>query len=111
MNQRRAWLAGLVVGAWAGFLLVYGLVLGMLLVLAFAILAAIGRRSMAAIGGLLLGAGAILLMIIALANVNCTGLFAHENDACTAPDLTGYVVAGSEMALIGGAFTALSIRR
>jgi hypothetical protein len=108
--NRRDWLAGLVVGAWAGFLLVYGPVLGLLLVLMCAISAAMAR-SMSAIGGLLLGAGVILLVIIALANANCTGLFAHEDDACTPPDLTGFVIAGSAMVLLGGAFTERSIRR
>ena len=110
MNPRRDWLAGLVVGAWAGFLLVYGLVLGLVLGAAFAIAAAIGR-SMAAIGGLFLGAGGVLLMIIGLANANCVGLFAHEDGACTPPDLTAFVAAGLSMAFIGSVATARAIRR
>jgi hypothetical protein len=54
MNPRRDWLAGLVVGAWAGFCLVYFAIIGATLFVGFLIGAAIGR-SLAAVGGLLLG--------------------------------------------------------
>ncbi|HEX2756314.1 MAG TPA: hypothetical protein VHM48_12670 [Candidatus Limnocylindrales bacterium] len=108
MNPRRDWLAGCTVGAWTGFALVYAPVVGAVLFVAFAVPAAIGR-SLAAIGGLLVGSGAVMLLMIALANWNCAGLFAGNDSGCTPPDLTGWLVAGAAMALLGGVLTVLAI--
>ena len=103
MSPRGNWLAGLTVGAWAGFFLVYFPVVGAVLFLGFTIGAAIGR-SLEAMAGLLVGAGAAILLMLALANSNC-------QSGCTPPDLTGFVVVGSAMALIGAALTLRIIRR
>jgi hypothetical protein len=98
------WFAGLVLGAWAGFLLIYGVVIGLALIVTFTVLAGI-RRSAAAIGGLLAGAGGSLLVILALANLNCAGAFASDGESCTPPDLTGWFVTGSLLALVGVGLT------
>jgi hypothetical protein len=110
MNPRRDWFAGFVLGAWIGFSLVYFAVVGAVLLIGFAIGAAIGRSS-AALGGVLLGAGALLLLILALANANCTGLFDHGEGGCTPPDLTGFLVAGLAMTVMGGLLTIGALRR
>ncbi len=99
MNPRRDWFAGLVLGAWTGFCLVYFAIVGVVLFVGFAIGASIGR-SRAAIGGLLVGAGAVTLVMLALANANC-------DSGCTPPDLTGWLVAGS--AIVGALITVVAI--
>jgi uncharacterized membrane protein len=108
MNPRRDWFAGVVLGAWIGFSLIYFAIVGAVLLIGFAIGAAIAR-SLAALGGVLLGAGALLLLILALANANCAGLFDHDEGGCTPPDLTGFLVAGLAMALVGGVLTIRAI--
>lgn len=110
MSRRRDWLAGVVVGASAGFLLVYGFVFGVLLTLAFAIPAALGR-STAAIGGLLAGAGAVILVMLTLANLRCAGLLGADDGGCTPPDLTGWFAAGAVMAVSGVVLTLLAAVR
>ena len=101
MNPRRDWLAGLTVGAWAGFSLVYFSIIGLALLLGFAGGAALGR-SWAAGGGLLLAAGAVILLMLGLATSRCDA-------GCSPPDLTGFVVAGSAMALIGAVLTVQAV--
>jgi hypothetical protein len=108
VSPRRDSFAGFVLGAWIGFALVYFAIVGAVLLIGFAIGAALGR-SLAALGGVLLGAGALLLLILALANANCAGLFDHGEDACTPPDLTGFLVAGLGMTLIGGVLTVRAV--
>ena len=94
MNPRRDWLAGLTVGAWAGFALVYFPFVGAVLMIGFT-LGAVVKRATVALGGLLLGAGTAMLAMLLLASSSCQA-------GCTAPDVTGFVVAGSSMALVGG---------
>jgi hypothetical protein len=107
MNPRRDWLAGLVVGAWAGFCLVYFPIIGAVLLVGFSIGAAIAR-SPAADGGLLAGAGGLILLMLALANWNCAGNYGLHDGACTPPDLTRFLIEGSAMALGGGIVTVLA---
>jgi hypothetical protein len=110
MNRRRDWLAGLVFGVWAGLLLIYGLVAGVLLVLGFVILAAIDR-SRIAFGGLFVGGGAALLLIVALVNLNCAGLYGLDDGGCVPPDLTGWPVTGSVIAMAGVVLTVVIVIR
>ena len=109
MNPRRDWFAGLVLGAWAGFALVYFAIVGAVLIVGFAIRATIAR-SVAALGGMLLGVGALLLIMLGLANANCAGNFGEHDGGCTPPDLTGFLVAGSAMALTGISLTVRAVR-
>jgi hypothetical protein len=108
VNARRDWLAAFVLGAWTGFCLVYFAIVGAVLVVGFAIGAAIGR-SLAAIGGLLFGAGGVMILMLALANWRCTQDNARANEGCSSPDLTGFLVAGALMALSGAVLTARDI--
>ncbi len=106
---RRDWFAAFVLGAWAGFLLVYGVVLGLALIATFAALAW-RRRSEAAIGGLLTGADGSLLLILSLANLNCSGLADGGGGSCTPPDLTGWFVSGWLLVLVGVGLTTRAAR-
>jgi hypothetical protein len=110
MRPRRDWFAGLVAGAWIGFALVYFAIVGAVLFVGFAVGASIAR-SLAAVGGLLVGAGGVMLPMLALANWNCAGNFGTDDGACTPPDLTGWLVAGSAMAIIGFGVTVVAIAR
>jgi hypothetical protein len=83
---------------------------GAVLFVAFAIPAAIGR-SLAAIAGLLVGSGGVMLMMIALANANCTGLSGGSGDGCIPPDVTGWLIAGGVMLAIGLALMLASLMR
>ena len=68
-------------------------------------------RSAAAIGGLLTGAGGSLLLILLLANLNCSGTFASEGGSCTPPDLTGWFVSGWLLGLSGLGLTLRAVLR
>ena len=109
MRQRRDWLAGCVVGAWSGFGLVYAPVYGIVLMLAFAIPAVIGRTRLAAIGGLLGASGGMILLILGLANLNCAALYSGNGGGCTPADLTGWLVAGLAMVLAGAVPTIVAM--
>jgi hypothetical protein len=101
MNPRINWFAGLVLGAWTGFCLVYFAIVGAVLFVGFAIGASIGR-SREALGGLRVGAGTVILVMLALANANCDG-------GCTPPDLTGWLVTGYVMTTAGLLRTAVLV--
>jgi hypothetical protein len=110
LNPRGDWLAGCVLGTWAGFCAVYVPPFGLILFLAFAVPAMI-IRSLAETSGLLLGTGAMMLWVIALANWNCAQDNARAGESCSPPDLTGFVMVGSAMGLIGGVLTVRALRR
>jgi len=107
--SRRDWFPGLVIGAWSGFLLVYGPVVGVALFLAFGVPALV-RRSTPAIGGLLVGSGATILTMLGLAQASCLGLIGMGDGACTPPDLTGWLLVGSAMATAGLALSVSAAR-
>ena len=110
MTRLRHALAGWTVRASTGLMLVYTPGAGAVLLVAFAIPAAIGR-SLAAIAGLFLGAGGVILMIIALANANCARLYGGSDEGCTPPDLTGWLVAAGAMVAIGLALALATVTR
>lgn len=107
MNPRGDWLAGWVLGTWAGFS-VYVPVFGVILFVVFAVPALI-LRSVPAITGLLVGTGAMTLLVIALANRSCAQDNARAGESCTPPDLTAWLVAGSTMGIAGGVLTIRAI--
>jgi hypothetical protein len=110
LNPRGDWLAGCVLGTWAGFCALYVPPFGLILFVLFAVPAVI-LRSLAAATGLLVGTGAMMLLVIGLANWNCAQDNARAGESCTPPDLTGFVVAGSVLALTGGVLTVRAIRK
>jgi hypothetical protein len=105
----RRWLPGVVIGAWSGFLLIYGPVIGVLMALAFAA-GAIRARAPSAVGGLLIGIGGIQLFVLLLLNVNCAGNYGSGDEGCTPPDLTGWLVLAIGSVIAGlGVWTATSL--
>jgi hypothetical protein len=109
LNPRGDWLAGCVLGTWAGFCAVYVPAFGLILFVVFAVPALI-FRSLPAMTGLLFGTGSMALLVIALANWSCAQDNARAGESCTSPDLTGFLVAGSAMAIAGGILTVRAIR-
>jgi hypothetical protein len=108
--RRRDGLAGLTLGAWAGFLLIYGVVGGVALMLAFGVVAW-RRRSWAALGGMFIGAGGLLILVLSLANLNCSGLYGSEGGSCASPDLTGLLLMGLLLLAVGAALSVLAAAR
>ena len=108
LNPRGDWLAGCVLGTWAGFCAVYVPPIGLMLFVLFALPGAI-LRSFPALSGLLVGTGAMMLTVIALANWSCAQDNARAGESCTPPDLTAWLVAGSVLAIAGGIPTARAV--
>ena len=108
MNPRGDWLAGCVLGTWAGFCSVYVPVFGLILFVVFAVPALI-LRSLPATTGLLVGTGSMMLLVIALANWSCAQDNARAGESCTPPDLTPWLVAGSAIVIAGGVLTIRAI--
>lgn len=99
--RRTNWLAGLVVGACAGLLLGVWQTLGLALLVAFAIPAAISRQPQAAVSGLLVGSAGAWLLLIAIADARCSAFDAALNQECQAPDVTGWVLVAIGLLVVG----------
>jgi len=106
----RGWLPGLAVGLTAGFATLSIPALGWLLVVAFAVPALIGRRRLAALGGLLTGLGAIWLLLLGRVALMCTARDPNEV-GCHAPDLGPWLTLGVALLLGGLALTAVAVAR
>jgi hypothetical protein len=108
VSRRREWLAGAVVGAWGGFLLVEGPVVGLALLAAFGA-GAVTARSAAAAAGLLAATGGVILLMFLLVNLNCIGLYGGTGDECTPPDVTWWFGVGSLLTVIGVGLTGAAV--
>lgn len=107
----RRWLAGLTVGASAGFATLVIPTLGWFLVLAFLIPALlVGRARLFAAGGLLIGLGAVWLVLVGRVALQCPARDPSEI-GCHAPDLGPWLAAGGLMLGAGMLVTAFAIRR
>jgi hypothetical protein len=51
----------------------------------------------------------VIVLMLALANWNCVANYGLHDRACTPPDLTGFLIEGSAMALGGGIVTVLAL--
>jgi hypothetical protein len=110
MNRsRRGWLSGLTVGAAAGFASLEIPPLGWLLILAFAIAAAVVGPRIASLGGLLVGVGGIWIVLLGRTALTCTA--AGDELGCQAPDLEPWLMAGGAMLAIGLVLTAAAVVR
>jgi len=110
--QRRAWLAGLVVGTAAGFTVFEAPALGVVLAVAFAVPALVGTPRLAPFGGLLTGAGGVLTVVLWMAAARCDSLNrGSAQEGCTSPDLGPWFAAGGAMVAAGLAFTVLAVAR
>lgn len=101
----RSWLIGLLVGAVAGFAIVEGGVLGLLVLLLLGIWAAAGPHPALAIGGLFVGIGAGISALTLRAQAAC------DPASCVGPDLTLWYAFFGGLIVVGLALTVVGIRR
>ena len=110
MNRRvrSGWIAGLAVGAAGGFLALELPTIGYLLLVLFAIPAAVVGPRAAAIGGLLTGAGAIWLILLGRVALECR---APDGEiGCQAPGIEPWLAASAGMLAVGIVLTILAAR-
>ena len=110
-SKASAWLAGLVVGAIAGFMLAELPTLGLFVALAFAVGAVISRDRLAALGGLLVGIPAAWLLVVGLATVHCADFDAQPGQECVMADLGGWGVVAAAILALGLVASVLAARR
>jgi hypothetical protein len=108
--RRTAWLAGLALGVLDGFLGFEFPTLALVLVILAAVLLARQRPWRAGIGGLLIGAGSLWLVVLFRAVATCRAFDAVPNQGCVMPAMDGFLIAAGVVALVGLALTAASIR-
>jgi hypothetical protein len=96
---RAGWIPGLVVGVAGGLLTLEFPTLGWLIVVAFAIPAAIVGPRAAAIGGLLTGLGGIWLVLLGRVAITCRAT--GEELGCHAPGIESWLAVGGAMLAIG----------
>ena len=106
---RSGWTAGLAVGAASGFLALEFPPLGWLIVLTFAITAAIVGPRAAATGGLLTGFGGVWLVLFARVAVTCRAT--GDEIGCHAPGIEQWLAAGATILTVGVALTVLARKR
>jgi hypothetical protein len=106
---RAGWIPGLVVGAGGGFLTLEFPALGWLIVVAFAIPAAIVGPRAAAIGGLLTGLGGIWLVLLGRVAITCQAT--GEELGCHAPGIESWLAVGGAMLAIGIVLSSVGARR
>lgn len=100
------WISGLVVGAASGFLALLAGPLGLIPAIGFLPFAVRSRQTLAPVAGLLTGAGAIAIGLIAAANASCTTVVTPTSySSCTAPDLSGWVAIAGVSVLVGAGLT------
>ena len=110
MNRaRRGWLSGLAVGVTAGFATLEIPSLGWLLVVAFAVPAAISGPRLAAIGGLLAGIGGVWMVLIGRVALTCTAT--GDELGCHAPGIESWLAVGCAILAAGLLMTRLAAIR
>ncbi len=107
-RARTSWFAGLVVGLTGGFLALEFPALGWLILVLFAVPAAIVGARAAAIGGLLTGFGAIWLALLGRVAITCR---ADGGFGCQAPGIEPWLAVGAGVLAIGLALTTIAFVR
>ena len=98
-RARAGWLPGLVVGVTAGFATLELPTVGWLLVIVFAIHAAIVGPRIAALGGLFTGLGAIWLVLLGRVAITCQ---APDGEiGCQSPGIESWLLVGAAMLAVG----------
>jgi hypothetical protein len=83
---------------------------GLAVALVLALLTVFGPRRVLRAGGLLAGAGAATLVLLALANARCVEFSTYLGSSCTPASLTLAVPFLTLVVLVGGAFTIRALR-
>jgi hypothetical protein len=102
-RTRSGWIAGLTVGAAGGFLALEFPSLGWLILLVFAVPAAIVGPRPAAIGGLLSGLGGVWLLLFGRVAITCEATGGEIG--CHAPGIEQWLAAAAAILAIGLALT------
>jgi hypothetical protein len=105
----RRWLSGVAVGVTAGFATLEIPSLGWLLVIAFALPAAISGPRLAAIGGLLIGLGGVWLALLGRVALTCTAT--GDELGCQSPGIESWLAVGGAMFASGLLLTVLAAIR
>ena len=108
-RARRGWLSGLAVGVTAGFATLEIPSLGWLLVVAFAVPAAISGPRLAAIGGLVVGLGGVWLALLGRVALTCTAT--GDELGCHAPGIEPWLAVSGAMLATGLLLTTLAAIR
>jgi hypothetical protein len=109
-----SWFLGILFGVASGGTVLVAGVVALLLLVPAVVWAASERARPFGLGGLFIGLGAAIVGLIAFANARCAASnVSGPNYAfgCTAPDLTGFFVAGAVLAGIGIATSSLAMAR
>jgi hypothetical protein len=103
-GSRSAWLAGLTVGAGAGFLALELPVLGWLIAIAFLAGGLVSRRLLAAGAGLLVGSGLTWTTLIGRVALTC-------RERCWAPGIEPWLIVGGSLLATGLALSLVAAWR
>lgn len=111
MNRRTrsSWIAGLAVGAAAGFLALELPTIGYLILVLFAIPAAVVGPRAAAIGGLLIGFGGVWLLLLGRVAVSCRAI--DGEIGCQSPGIEQWLAVGAAVMAVGVALTIAAVVR
>lgn len=108
-RARCGWLSGVAVGVTAGFATLEIPSLGWLLVVAFALPAALVGPRLAAIGGLLAGVGGVWIVLIGRVALTCTATDGELG--CHAPGIEPWLAVGCAMLAAGLLLTIMAAIR
>jgi hypothetical protein len=101
-----SWVAGVVLGALSGFLLIMFPPLGAILVTVAAILVMRTGRVLPGLGGLLVGLGGMWGLLFGRVKLSCIA-----EDGCTSPSIDLYIGIGFAVLLVGLVMSFLEIHR
>ena len=102
-------LAGLVVGATAGFLALIFPTLGWGIVLVFGVLALLKPPRLPALGGLLVGVGASWLAVLIRSHLDCQAFNAVPGQECGDPDIGVWLAFGAALLVAGIVMTTAAV--
>ena len=108
-RARRGWVAGVVVGVAGGLLALEFPTLGWLILVLFAVPAAIVGPRAAAIGGLLIGLGGCWLVLLGRVALTCRATV--EELGCRAPGIEPWLAASAVVLAVGLALTIVAFLR
>jgi hypothetical protein len=110
IEDRRNWLAGLLVGVAGGILFWIFPTLAVLLGAFFVIVAATRPGRLPPLAGIALGVGATALVVLARAVASCSRVDAAPGQECVQPDLTPWFAASAVVFVTGAIGTVAAWR-
>jgi hypothetical protein len=105
-----SWLAGLVLGALGGFLMVAFPTMGLVVLAGGVVIIAVAGRWMAGIGGLLVGVGSTWVALFVRVKLTCIDDPA-TGSSCEAPSIDGAIAVSVVVLTVGVAASGLALAR